>query len=170
MILKENQVANVCVRGIVIEDDHLVITEWKSRGNGFLIGGRIEYGEALAEAVGREIEEETGVKATIERLLYFSENIFTFHDGREFHEYGWYFLVNAEREICPDNLVFDNPDDPDLIIKRVPITAEGLATVFPHFIKDYLPADYANNFANCPRALHSDVENHVTDYSETIFG
>lgn len=170
MILKENQYANVCVRGLIIEQDELVITEWTNRGEGFLIGGRIEYGEPLAEALVREIEEETHIQAEIVKLIYFSENIFTFHDGRQFHEYGWYFLVKTEQEICPNGCVLANPDDPKLQIRRVPLTAEGLSTVWPRFLRNYLPKDYGNNFADCPRALHSDPADQLTDYTHVIFG
>lgn len=170
MILGENQYVNVCVRGVIIEQEALVITEWTNRVEGFLIGGRIEFGEPLAEALAREIEEETGVQAEIGRLLYFSENVYVYHDGRQFHEYGWYFLAKATQEICPHNRIFANPDSPYLQIRRVPLTAEGLAAVWPRFLREYLPADYANDFANCPRALHSSVEEKLTDYTRAIFG
>lgn len=170
MILKENEFANVCVRGLVIEQNHLVVTEWTDREEQFLIGGRVEFGEPLAEVAVREVYEETGVETRIKRLLYFNENIFTFHDGRKFHEYGWYFLMESPVEICPNGRSFPNPDSPYLIIRRLPITPHGMRNLWPRFLATYLPQDLADGFQACPRALFSDEKNVLTDYSHILMG
>ena len=155
MIKGENQYINIIVRALIFEEDQLVLTEWKSKEWSFLIGGRIDFGESILAALHREILEETGASATIEKLVYFSENVFTHDDGREFHEYGYYFLVQTHRTICSSGKPIPNPDSEKLIIRRAALTAEGLANTWPSFIRKYLPRDYADNFQGCPRFLYT---------------
>ena len=158
MIKGENQYINVVVRAIMIEDGQVVVTEWKSKRWSFLIGGRVDFGESIMNALHREIMEETGATVTVEKLAYFSELVFTRKDGREFHEYGYYFLVKADKVICENGRVFPNPDSESLIIRRADISKEGLSNFWPKFMRDYLPQDYANGFVDCPRFLFSQDE------------
>jgi ADP-ribose pyrophosphatase YjhB (NUDIX family) len=155
MIKGENQHVNVIVRGLIFEEGELVLTEWKSKKWSFLIGGRIDFGESILTALHREIMEETGANVTVDKLVYFSENIFKHANGKEYHEYGYYFLVQTDRMILPDGIAIPNPDSKDLIIRRAAITPEGLANVWPDFLRDYLPRDYAENFEACPHFLYS---------------
>lgn len=155
MIKGKNQHVNVIVRGLIFEEGELVLTEWVSKKWSFLIGGRIDFGESILTALHREIMEETEALITVDKLVYFSENIFKHANGREYHEYGYYFLVHPDRTILPGGITIPNPDSKDLIIRRAKITPEGLANVWPDFLRDYLPRDYADNFEGCPRFLYS---------------
>lgn len=155
MIKGENQNINIVVRAIMIESGQVVVTEWKSKRWAFLIGGRVDFGESIMNALHREVMEETGASVTVDKLVYFSELVFTRHDGQEFHEFGYYFLVQADREICENGRVFTNPDSEKLIIRRTDISKKGLENFWPRFMRDYLPQDYANGFVDCPRFLFS---------------
>jgi mutator protein MutT len=57
-----------------------------------LPGGRVEMGEAGAETVVREIEEELGVSSVAGSLRVIIENFFEYQ-GRAGHEIGLYFDV-----------------------------------------------------------------------------
>jgi 8-oxo-dGTP pyrophosphatase MutT (NUDIX family) len=48
--------------------------------------------ESSRESVARELREELGVDATVDRLLWIVENFFLL-GGRRFHEVGLYFRV-----------------------------------------------------------------------------
>ena len=48
-----------------------------------LRGGGLEFGEAPAQAALRELEEETGFRGEIERLLDVDDRLFTSPDGAE---------------------------------------------------------------------------------------
>ncbi len=61
----------VAVKGLIINEknEYLVLTKAKSEiidakafGNYDLPGGRLEFGESLAEALSREVFEETGIR------------------------------------------------------------------------------------------------------------
>lgn len=168
MIKNDNQHVNVVVRGIIIEEGRLVLTEWISKRWSFLIGGRIDFGESIMMALHREIMEETAATVTVEKLVYFSENVFTNPRGVEYHEYGYYFWVRPDRIICPNNSVIPNPDSERLIIRRTPLTPAGLANIWPPFLRDYLPRDVANDFAECPRFLYSHGEESLTEESQAL--
>lgn len=50
-----------------------------------LLGGGIDFGERGADALRRELDEELGAQAAVERYLGMLENIFTY-EGEERHE------------------------------------------------------------------------------------
>ena len=64
--------AQVCVGAVVIDDDRLLLIRRgtaPSKGMWSIPGGRVEFGETLAEAVVREVREETGIEVVCERFL-----------------------------------------------------------------------------------------------------
>ena len=63
------------------------------------LGGGIEFGERAAEAVARELLEETGSEARIVRLLGVIENLFTY-EGDQWHEIAFVFEAElADRSL-----------------------------------------------------------------------
>jgi len=151
MILQENQRVNAVVRGLIFKDNHLLVTQWRGDGAAFPIGGRVEFGEPVIESLQREVLEETGAHVTDYRLVYFAENLFTTKVGTQFHEYGWYFLVEIDHQVCGLNEVIPNPDHPDLIIRYLALDEESLSNFWPPFLPRYLPADWSQGFARNPR-------------------
>jgi 8-oxo-dGTP pyrophosphatase MutT (NUDIX family) len=59
-------------RAIVLKDDHILLIErWRGEMHYFSIpGGGIEAGEDAESTALREVEEETGIKIRLDRLLY----------------------------------------------------------------------------------------------------
>ena len=107
----------------------------------FIPGGRCEAMETSADAVVREMGEELGVEARVERLLWVVENFFT-HAGQSFHEVGLYYLMALP------------PDSPLLNISRVhegdehgermtyrwfPLDELERTRVYPIFLREALP-------------------------------
>ena len=68
----------VCVGAIALDDDRLLLIR---RGHGpaagewSIPGGRVEAGETLAEAVVRELVEETGIEGVCDQLVGWAERI-----------------------------------------------------------------------------------------------
>lgn len=67
----------VRVTGIVIEDDRILLLNQSADGqrDWSLPGGKLEDGETLAEALTRELKEETGLDIEPGRLLYVCDHL-----------------------------------------------------------------------------------------------
>ena len=164
MIKREDQTVNIVVRGIIIEEGELVLTEYRDKSWAFFLGGRVDFGESLMTALHREMREEADTAVTVEKLLYFHQNIFTNKDGREFHEFGYYFLVHPHKTICPKGEIVPNPDSERLIIRHYPIDSALMKNIWPPFLREYLPKDLDADFQACPRFLVSNgVEGEVKE-------
>lgn len=58
----------------------------------YSVGGRVHFGESSEQAVLREVYEETGVKAEIDRLGFIHETFFEI-DGMPFHELAFFYYI-----------------------------------------------------------------------------
>ena len=68
----------MCVGAVVVENDQLLLIRrgrGPAQGQWSVPGGRVERGETLAEAVVRELAEETGVVGVCGELLGWVERI-----------------------------------------------------------------------------------------------
>jgi 8-oxo-dGTP diphosphatase len=72
----------LCVGAITLRNDHLLLIQRGTepgRGQWSLPGGRVEKGETMAEAVVREVYEETGLAVLVDVLVGLVERISESH-------------------------------------------------------------------------------------------
>lgn len=84
---------------IIVEDGHVLFAKNAKDDYYYSIGGAVEVGETLEDAVKREVLEETGENYEIDRLAFFNESFFTGSgtlEGMECHEIAFYFLMKSK--------------------------------------------------------------------------
>ncbi|GAA1898933.1 NUDIX domain-containing protein [Streptomyces sodiiphilus] len=76
-------VIRTAAKAIVVHDGRILLQRatWDGRECYFLPGGGQHPGEALADTVRREVEEETGLDVRVERMLWLREYIGAHHGG-----------------------------------------------------------------------------------------
>lgn len=90
-------VFNFRVAGILFHDGRVLVHRSLRDDYYAFPGGRVEPGEDTATTVIREFQEEIGLTVEVVRLLWVNENFFT-HEGKSFHELGFYYLLKAREE------------------------------------------------------------------------
>ena len=89
----------LCVRGVIIRNDRILVCRAKEKDHYFFPGGHIEFGETAETALGRELQEELGLSMNRSLFIGAVENIFQ-QDGIMHHELNVVFEVQiAEGEI-----------------------------------------------------------------------
>lgn len=85
--------------GIIIENNHVLFATNDSEKYYYSIGGAVNLGESMEQAVCREVFEETGIHYEIDRLAFVQENFFRRDDGMlkglTCHEITFYFLMKS---------------------------------------------------------------------------
>jgi 8-oxo-dGTP diphosphatase len=72
----------LCVGAVVVLDERLLLVQRRNEpgaGEWSVPGGRVEVGETLAEAVVRELAEETGLEGVCDGLVGWTERIDEHH-------------------------------------------------------------------------------------------
>lgn len=92
------------VAGLAFRNNHVLIHRASHENFWTFPGGRAEIGETTEQTLEREMLEELGLPARIDRLLWSVENFFQY-EGKCWHEYGLYYLMHL-----PDTLPFHESD------------------------------------------------------------
>ncbi len=100
-------------------------------------GGRVEAGETAAEALKREMREETGFDVRPGRLLWIVENFFVWR-GTPFHEILFYHLMEMPQAACAVPRFGGREGAIDLEFAWADPKAPGV-TILPGFLGAALP-------------------------------
>jgi ADP-ribose pyrophosphatase YjhB (NUDIX family) len=136
----------VDVRGAVFRGDAILLVKERSDGCWTLPGGWADVGDSPAEAVVREIAEESGYQARAVKLLALYDRNKHGHPPIPYHTYKLFFLCEliggAPAESAETDGVgfFAESEMPDLSLTRV--TPTQIARLFTHYRNPDLPADF----------------------------
>lgn len=106
-------------RGIIEHEGKILLVKHPGKDFYTFPGGHLDYGEDPEECIVREIEEELGIHATINRLAYV--HTFTRETGQQYIEFffrmndGALFLLHEEKEKSHayeiEEVVWATPED-----------------------------------------------------------
>lgn len=89
----EDGVLNIRVTAVIVHENRLLTVEHGDAGYYALPGGRVKLGEAMDDAIRREVEEELGFVPAGIRPLWLNQGFFT-AKGTPYHELCLYYLVD----------------------------------------------------------------------------
>jgi ADP-ribose pyrophosphatase YjhB (NUDIX family) len=136
----------VDVRGVVFHDGKILLVQERSDGMWTLPGGWADVGDSPADAVVREIREESGFETRATKLLALLDRNRHEHPPHINHIYKVFFQCEitggsptTSHEIQGVGF-FAEDDIPDLSLTR--IVPAQIARVFEHYRHHDLPADF----------------------------
>lgn len=100
------------VCGILEHNNKYLVVKINDNNFFCLPGGHVELGEDTNQAVLREMKEELGFPVKIQRLVAINQNFFKSNDGKDYHELGYYYIVEAgnEKDVNKNNFTRDELD------------------------------------------------------------
>jgi 8-oxo-dGTP pyrophosphatase MutT (NUDIX family) len=132
----ESAVFNYRVAGVWIMEGHVLLHRDKNDSHWSLPGGRVRIGEESSLSLEREFQEELGVTINVEQILWTSENFFQYH-GKNFHEIGFYYKVNAKENILKQESFLGLEGD-RLIYQWIRLEELKELSIQPDFLKEKL--------------------------------
>lgn len=117
---------------LIIRNNCLLAVKHDDFAGYYTVGGRVHLGESTAEAVLREVREETGQSLEIDRLLFINEGFFTY-EGKSRHEVCFCYLMKSEAVDIPNGQMTDQTKErlvwlPIADLPRLPLVPEFLRT------------------------------------------
>ena len=119
---------------IILRDGCLLAVKHESSPIHYTIGGRVRMGESTADAMRREVIEETGQIIDIDRLLFINEGFFT-HEGENHHEICFFYLMQPPAAPIPDNAPTDQPGE---TLVWLPVDRLAETELVPGFLRTAL--------------------------------
>ena len=123
------------VRGVCVKNGHILLCQNKNKTHSYLPGGHIEHRERAEDALARELKEELGVTARVERLLGCAEFCFL-QNNRRVVEINLLFQVALPRVTPRENPV---AKEKHLRFFWQPLTTLATSNLQPKVLRDLLP-------------------------------
>ena len=132
---KENSWFRYRTGAFILKDDKMLFVKSKFGGYFYMIGGGVSLGETSVYCIEREILEETGINAKVERLAVVTESFFKgkggILEGLDCHTIEFYYLV----KVIDDSNVFSKTDDSEELV-WIPIAEIKKSFFKPSFIPE----------------------------------
>ena len=140
--------------GAIIMKDGKILMVGNSKNYLYSVGGRIKFGETAAEAVVREVFEETGVRMEVDRLGFVHENYF-YGDmpsnlNKLIYEISFFFYMKVPDTFAPVSESFTEGNSEEHLVW---VSLDDDAKMYPEFFKPELknPTDAVKHFVNDER-------------------
>ncbi len=134
----EKEVFNYRVAAVWIENGYILLHKQTKESYWALPGGRAEMLEDSKSCLAREMAEELDVDVTPSRLLWVTENFFTYN-AKKYHELGFYYEVEPAGDKSHFRQgPFFGPEGERLTYQWVPLADIAQFTLYPEFLRSEL--------------------------------
>ena len=128
--------------GVLVRQQYILVHRAESEPFWTLPGGRVEFGESAQDGLVRELHEELGIVAAVERLLWVVENFFTY-ETQVYHELAFYFLATlpSDSAVYTATAPFEGHEPGiRLIFQWYPLADLHTLELYPSFLRQGLQA------------------------------
>lgn len=132
-------VFRVRIGAVILDDARVLLQRDLALDKPFWVlpGGRAEFGEQGRDTAVREVAEELGVRASVDRLLWVNENRFGWAE-EICHELGLYFLMRPEDSLPAVDGSFTGPEGERFEFRWHPIEDLESLELYPEFLRTAL--------------------------------
>ena len=127
-------IINIRVGAIIMRDGKFLMVGNPRSDYLYTVGGRIQFGETAAQAVVREVREETGRELEIDRLGFVTEDFFYGDSpaklGKLIYELGYYFYMKTPADFTPVCESFADAGEREFLVWAAPEEGRKLYPVF----------------------------------------
>ena len=149
-------IVNIRVGAIILKNGRFLMAGNERDDYLNSVGGRLQFGETAAEAVVREVEEETGRRLAVDRLGFIHENYFYgdvpgVNDGKLVYEVSFYFYMAVPEDFEP---VGESATDDGNVRETMQwVAPDDPRTIYPAFFRTELsrPDTAVKHFVNDER-------------------
>ncbi len=134
-----NKDMHVLGRAVIIKEGQLLVNKNSKLSFFFLPGGHVDHSESVADAVVRELHEELGLQAHIERYLGCFEYSFIPHNATKCHTHEYNFIYQVKVPGLQAGVVPVSPED-HTVFAWVPLAHLAQIDFRPTLLKEPLMA------------------------------
>ena len=137
-VVCDDGILNIRAGAIIMKDGKLLMVG-NDRNYLYSVGGRLKFGETAAEAVVREVFEETGVKMKIDRLGFVHENYFygdaPSNRNKLIYEISFFFYMKVPDTFVPVSDSFTEGNSKERLVW---VALDEDIQIYPEFFKTEL--------------------------------
>lgn len=121
---------------LIIKDNKLLAAKHKDHPCYYTVGGGVKRNETSAEAVVREVREETGYILDVDRLAFVQERFFDY-SGKSHHEIVFFYRMKYSEDINIVNGTYTDQGEKETL-HWLPINKLENINIVPSFLKTNL--------------------------------